>query len=170
VAPSTLRGSAASSSAQLHRRWEEPAFFDAFSVGESTFNYDGAQKDRGGEGTGTYREYVDGYNPQIVNAYEPDAVPPVQFQESESAGAQQAFQSFYPGEKAGPGGRAQSLGEWQTDSGTGDYTQQYQYPAAGETQLSTQRSGLDQAHASLALGAAWFDASVKQIDGYGRPK
>jgi len=135
------------------RRWEDPQFFDAFSVGESTWNYDGAQTDRAEDSP--YHEYTDGYNVQMTNPYEPNEVAPEAFQETESDGANQVWQTFYPAQKVGPGGHIMKLGQWTADSG-GVYSQAYTNPH------DQQISG--------ALSAPFFDASVKNIDEYGRLK
>eukprot|EP00933_Yihiella_yeosuensis_P060564 TRINITY_DN63310_c0_g1_i1.p1 TRINITY_DN63310_c0_g1~~TRINITY_DN63310_c0_g1_i1.p1 ORF type:complete len:492 (+),score=96.13 TRINITY_DN63310_c0_g1_i1:206-1681(+) len=173
------QGSAASSATKLrgtlevkqHQKWEDPKFFDSFSVGESTWNYDGADINRA-KGN-PYREVADGYNPLLPNPFLPRQTDAEWFHESESAGPNQALQTHYPSGKVGLGSTEMQPAKWFQDKG-GVWIQDYKYPVRGHTAEDAAREQGSSLTSSLAtgeaLGAAWFDASVNQVDSYGRLK
>lgn len=134
------------------KRWQNPAFYDSFSMGESTWDYDGAQTQRL-DGS-PYKSIADGWNPLLSNPYEKSQISSAWFDESPDGAPNQAWQTHTPGQQAGPS--AARLGTWSQDDG-GVWTQSY-VPPQKDRQLKS------------ALPASWFDASVNQIDDYGRVK
>lgn len=151
-------------------RWNDATFFDSFQTGESTWDYDAAQIQRAAENP--FHNYVDGYNPDIVDPFDPKEVSAEWFASLPSGGSEQAFQTL-PEPQNGPYGHAQKTGIWYHNDG-GQFIDAYDYPEKYAEQAALQKAtGGDVLH--LLKGAAkkqanWFDASVSQYDAYGRPK
>jgi len=127
-------------------------WFGSFSMGESTYTYDGTFANRN---ENPAINVMDGWNPQQMNPYEDKVVPHQWFEESASGGYKEAFQTFYPAVPAGAAGTmGVTTGAWYTGTG-GIWQQNYQSPH------EVTQTGLP---------AGWFDDSVNQIDGFGRKK
>merc|ERR1719215_2051730 len=126
-------------------------WFGSFSMGESTYTYDGTFANRN---ENPAIDVMDGWNPQQQNPYEDKVVPHQWFEESRSGGYKEAFQTFYPAAPTGVAGNRVHTGAWYTGTG-GIWQQNYQSPHAVS---------------QTGLPAGWFDDSVNQIDGFGREK
>lgn len=164
-----LRGAASANSSDS---WNPPSFYDAFASAESTWDYDAADKLRATDSN--MHEYVDGYNPDVTNPFDPKEAEPKLFAESESMGPEQALQTYYPVPGRGPAGHNNNAGEWYRES-EGQWIEAYDYPAMGvaaqHSDMAFEAGDLPNAiRTSGAKAAEWFDSSVNQYDNYGRPK
>lgn len=155
----------------VDRKWNPPHFFDAFSSGESTWEYDAAQTQRATDMK--FHDYADGYSPpDVANPFDPHEVEPVMFHESESFGPEQALQTDWPQPLRGPAGHNNQNGPWYQDS-NGEYIQAYEYQRKGKQQSDAVAGSGNLFYAAQSSGAKtadWFDSSVNQFDNYGRPK
>jgi len=127
---------------------QDASFFNSFSEGESTYDVDG---DVGITTDG------DGWEPTLSSPYEIKGTDSAWFHESPSGNI--AWQTHYPALQTGLAGRAATLGKW-VQSAAGSWEQEY--VPTGSTR--TIQSG------KLKLPAKWFDNSINQLDGFGRPK
>lgn len=156
---------------KVDHKWNPPHFFEAFSSGESTWEYDAAQTQRATDVK--FHEYADGYSPpDAANPFDPNEVEPVLFHESESFGPEQALQTDWPQPQRGPAGHHNQYGSWYQDS-AGEYIQAYEYQHKGmqHSDVAADSGNLVLAADSTGAKAAdWFDSSVNQFDNYGRPK
>ncbi|CAJ1432671.1 unnamed protein product [Effrenium voratum] len=160
----------AASIVENNDRWNDASFFDSFHVGESTSDYDSAQVQRAEDNP--FHNYVDGYNPDVTDPFDPKHVDVKWFASLPSGGSEQALQTL-PEPNQGPFGHAQKTGGWYYNDG-GNFVQSYEYPKKYEEQAAMQRAtGGDVFHllkGSAKKQADWFDASTAQFDAYGRPK
>lgn len=152
--------------------WNSASFYNGFSTGETSWDYDAAEKLRASDSY--MHEVVDGYNPDVSDPTDPHEVPTKLFSESESMGPDQALQTYYPVPDRGPAGHTNNAGEWYRTSEDG-YVESYLYPEMGlakqHSDMAWEAGSLKNAIAtSGAKAAEWFDTSVNQYDNYGRPK
>lgn len=137
-------------------------WFGAFSEGESSYDEDAlgtAHRD-----VNPMVDVMDGWNPD-TSSNDPLAwikgrtkgSLAIAYHESPSAGAEQAWQTHWPAMQSsvGSGAGTGANGEWYQGAG-GSWNQAYKSSRGG-------RNG-------AVKPADWFDASVDQVDGYGRPK
>jgi len=128
-------------------------WFDGFSAGESTFDHDGTLDHRS---VNTELDVMDGWDPHQQNPLFTRAAPARWFQETKSGADKEAWQTFYPAQRTSVAGNGVKTGSWFEGKG-GTWQQDYVSGAP----LSTGKSGVP---------ASWFDASVNQVDGFGRTK
>jgi hypothetical protein len=138
-----------------HTRWAnsrlDPAYFGDFSQDESTYTFDGTLA---GRGSNPEINVLDGWNPQFEVPILPAATRAEFFHESPSGAYKEAWQSHFPALTSTVAGNDVKLGKWFTGTG-GVWQQDY---LSGDIS----KPG--------GPPPSWFDASVKQIDGFGRRK
>jgi hypothetical protein len=119
-------------------------FFGDFHEGESSYDEDALRLPQGWDANPDNADAKLG-GPKAAEFYD----------ESQSGGAKQAWQTHYPSLTDGVGNRMSSVGKWTVD-GDGHWKQDYQASAP---------AGDDPRQQKLA---GWFDSRVNQYDGYGR--
>merc|ERR1719453_418880 len=137
-------------------------WFGGFSEGESTYNYEATLA---GRNINNQINVMDGWNPAQKNPFYEGAVRAPWFQESKSGGEKEAWQTFYPSEKATMAGGRTPVGEWFEGAG-GTWQQAYK----SESGIANTVRKVLHDHDSQHLSASWFDDSVAQVDGFGREK
>mmetsp|Transcript_148000 Transcript_148000/g.368871 ORF Transcript_148000/g.368871 Transcript_148000/m.368871 type:complete len:563 (-) Transcript_148000:28-1716(-) len=145
------RGSVSTASALRASDPKSASFFGDFSEGESTFDHEVVR----------ITEHVhEGFEPKAADPYANVGVHPAAwYHESQSAGARGAWQTHYPAITTGLAGRDADPPGWKVDA-SGRWIQEYNFvPSDG---------GGNDEHG--VRNAGWFDASVRQLDGYGRPR
>lgn len=128
-------------------------WFGSFSQDESSYTYDGTFADRK---VNPEISVMDGWNPHTPSSdmFRDNVENAEWFQDLESGGYKQAWQTFYPAlQESVPGNRAET-GKWFQGAG-GTWQQDYK----SQTGMSPNQ-----------MPASWFDDSVNQVDGFGRSK
>jgi len=131
-----------------------------FSEGESTFHSDGVdERPEFPERLANDDRYVPSSGKEGTEVVMPTAKPHEWFQETESAGAKRAWQSYYPAMENFRSRAAQNLAPWR-EGASGGFQESY-VPDEKLHEYYTMTKAKD---------PAWFDNSVSQYDAFGRGK
>mmetsp|Transcript_70374 Transcript_70374/g.139589 ORF Transcript_70374/g.139589 Transcript_70374/m.139589 type:complete len:441 (-) Transcript_70374:59-1381(-) len=149
-------GKTTAAAAKAQRRWLSAESFVGFSEAESTFDEEADRKNRGG------------WEPAVHNPWRRTAVRPRWYHESPSGGPNAAWQTHFPGLRAGIATRSARIGPWSRRA-NGQWEQAY--VTADEYKYANDQSNpLRVGNGAGKLAAGWFDNSVDQVDGFGRRK
>jgi len=153
-------GKTTAAATQAQRRWRSADSFGAFSEAESTFDEE-ADATAGGPVGG-------GWEPAVRNPWRKWSVRAPWYHESPSGGPNAAWQTHYPGMRAGIATRAARIGPWSVQA-NGQWEQAYL--TSDENKYANDQSNpLRIGTGTGVLPAGWFDNSIDQVDGFVRRK
>jgi len=153
-------GKTTAAAAKAQKRWRSADSFGVFSEAESTFD-EGADAQAGGSTGG-------GWEPAVRNPWRKWAVRAPFYHESPSGGPNAAWQTHYPGLRAGIATREARIGPWSVHA-NGQWEQAY-LTSDEHKYANDQSNPLSIGRGTGVLDAGWFDNSIDQVDGFGRRK
>jgi len=146
---------------------KQAAWFGSFAEEESTYDEDG-DHGRVGDSSNPQIQFQNGWSPDIRSpAGQTNKVEAAFFHESRSGGPQAAWQTHSPAVTGGIAGHSSDTGEWYQRR-AGNWAQEYN-PDSKKMQ-GYQGNVIDRLTKPQTVNPAWFDASVGQVDGFGRKK